>query len=60
MAILGGSVFPPLQAAIIDTSFTVLGLSSTNLSFVVPLVCFIVVALYGHRAFVRFHIKTAV
>ena len=60
MAILGGSVFPPLQAAIIDTNFTVLGLSSTNLSFVVPLVCFIVVALYGHRAFVRFHIKTAV
>ena len=60
MAILGGSVFPPLQAAIIDTSFTVLGLSSTNLSFVVPLVCFIVVALYGHRAFVRFHIKPVV
>ena len=53
MAILGGSVFPPLQAMIIDTQFQIAGLASTNLSFIVPFICFIVVALYGHRAYIR-------
>ena len=53
MAILGGSVFPPLQAMIIDTNFHFASLSSTNLSFIVPFICFIVVALYGHRSYIR-------
>ena len=56
MAILGGSVFPPLQAIIIDSNVTVLGVSSTNMSFIVPFVCFIVIARYGHRAYVRHNI----
>ena len=56
MAILGGSVFPPLQAAIIDLGWSVLGLPATNVSFFVPLVCFVVIAWYGHRAYVREHI----
>ena len=56
MAILGGSVFPPLQALIIDFDATLFGIPATNLSFIVPLICFVVVALYGHRAYVRFHI----
>ena len=46
MAILGGSVLPPLQARIIDGNG--LGsLASVNLSFVLPLFCFIVIVLYG-------------
>lgn len=53
MAILGGSVFPPLQALIIDSNIQLLGLSSTNLSFIIPLFCFIVIAIYGHRCYVR-------
>ncbi|MBO7108935.1 MAG: L-fucose:H+ symporter permease [Prevotella sp.] len=53
MAILGGSVFPPMQALIIDSNIQLLGLSSTNLSFIIPLLCFIVIAVYGHRCFVR-------
>ena len=56
MAILGGSFFPPIQASIIDLNFTLAGLPATNTSFIVPFVCFIVVALYGHRAYVRHHI----
>lgn len=48
MAILGGSVLPPVQAAIIDCG-TIFGFPSVNISFVVPLICFIVVALYGFR-----------
>ena len=42
MAILGGSLLPPLQALIIDGGHVAL-------SFVVPCVCFVVVALYGLR-----------
>jgi len=53
MAILGGSVFPPIQALVIDTEWTVAGLPATNLSFLVPLICFVVVAHYGHKAYVR-------
>ena len=46
MAILGGSVLPPLQARIIDGSGFG-SISSVNLSFVLPLVCFLVIVLYG-------------
>ncbi len=53
MAILGGSFFPPIQALIIDTNVSLMGLPSTNLSFIVPLICFAVVAIYGHRSYVR-------
>lgn len=48
MAILGGSVLPPLQASIIDMG-TVLGMPAVNASFVLPLICFLVVAIYGRR-----------
>lgn len=40
MAILGGSLLPPLQAMIIDCG-------QVELSFVVPLICFLVVMTYG-------------
>lgn len=52
MAILGGSVLPPVQAAIIDRG-VLWGMPAVNLSFVLPLVCFVVVTLYGHRAYRR-------
>ena len=47
MAILGGSVLPALQAMIIDTGVQVL--PAVNLSFVVPLACFLGVMFYGLR-----------
>ena len=46
MAILGGSVLPPVQAMIIDQG-TLLGWPAVNLSFILPLVCFLVVMYYG-------------
>ena len=49
MAILGGSVLPPLQASIIDMG-VVAGWPAVNVSFVLPLISFIVVATYGHRS----------
>jgi len=47
MAILGGSVLPPLQARIIDGN-DVMGLPSVNVSFILPLICFVMVLLYGY------------
>ena len=47
MAILGGSVLPPLQALIIDRG-TIGGYPAVNLSFVLPFICFLVISIYGH------------
>ncbi|MDR3250604.1 MAG: L-fucose:H+ symporter permease [Tannerella sp.] len=46
MSILGGSVLPPLQALIIDLK-DVSGFPAVNLSFILPLICFVVITLYG-------------
>lgn len=46
MAILGGSVLPPVQAMIIDQG-TLLGWPAVNWSFLLPLICFLVVMYYG-------------
>lgn len=50
MAILGGSVFPPLQALVIDSGVSLGCLPATNLSFAIPLVCFLVITVYGFRS----------
>ena len=50
MAILGGSVLPPLQASIIDMG-TFAGWPAVNVSFVLPLICFVVVAIYGYSTY---------
>jgi len=47
MAILGGSVLPAVQAMIIDSD--VQAIPSVNLSFIVSVLCFAVVMLYGLR-----------
>ena len=47
MAILGGSVLPPVQAMIIDQG-TLMGWPAVNLSFILPLICFLVVMYYGY------------
>lgn len=49
MAIVGGAIMPPLQAAIIDME-TVAGLPGVNASFILPFICFVVVAIYGYRS----------
>lgn len=48
MAILGGSILPPMQAAIIDLK-EILGMPAVNVSFILPFICFVVVAFYGLR-----------
>ena len=49
MAIVGGALMPPLQGMIIDCG-TVFGHPAVNVSYVLPLICFIVVAIYGSRS----------
>jgi FHS family L-fucose permease-like MFS transporter len=56
MSMLGGAFFPPIQALIIDLNISFFGAAATNLSFIIPLICFIVIAVYGHKAYVRQHI----
>lgn len=49
-AIVGGALMPPMQGWIIDMkdfTFGSMTLESVRVSFVLPLICFIVIALYG-------------
>ena len=47
MAILGGSILPPLQASIIDCK-ELFGMPAVNVSFALPLICFVVIVCYGN------------
>lgn len=48
MAIVGGALMPPLQGWIIDQG-TVAGMPAVNFSFILPLICFVAIAIYGYR-----------
>lgn len=49
MAIVGGALMPPLQGLIIDCG-TILGHPAVNVSYILPLICFVIVTIYGIRA----------
>jgi len=57
MAIVGGALLPMLQGIIIDAGgngvadTTIMGVSEVNFSFILPLCCFILIAIYGRFAF---------
>lgn len=62
LAIGGGCIMTPLQGRIIDLPAIDLGfieLASVRASFALPLLCFIVIALYGWRTFNIHHKKGA-
>ncbi len=56
MAIVGGAVMPVAQGAILDLGgpgyddLSILGAPEVNFSFVLPLICFVVVAIYGRSS----------
>ncbi len=49
MAIVGGALMPPLQGMMIDQG-TILGHPAVNVSFVLPLLCFAIIFLYGMKS----------
>ncbi len=55
MSIVGGSVLPPLQALVFDlggpgyNDISILGMNEVRISFVIPLICLLIVTLYGRR-----------
>ena len=49
MAIVGGALMPPLQGMIIDCG-TVFGRPAVNVSYCLPMLCFVVVTFYGIRS----------
>ena len=48
MAILGGSIMPPLQGIIIKQDM-VFSMHAENVSFILPFICFVVISIYGYR-----------
>ena len=50
MAIVGGAIMPPLQGMIIDQK-VIMGHPAVNVSFVRPLLCFVIICIYGLRAY---------
>ncbi len=48
MAIVGGALMPPLQGMIIDCG-TIMAHPAVNVSFTLPLICFIVIGIYSMR-----------
>mgnify|MGYP001353229230 CR=1 FL=1 len=59
MAIVGGALMPTLQGMVLDLGGTgyadlqILGVSEVNFSFILPLVCFLIIAFYGQRVAVK-------
>ena len=49
-AIVGGAIMPPLQGMIIDQE-VILGHPAVNVSYVLPLLCFVIVFIYAVRSF---------
>ena len=52
MAIVGGALMPPMQGSIIDMG-VIYGHPAVNVSFVLPLICFFVISIYGIRSYMK-------
>ncbi len=49
MAIVGGALMPPIQGSIVDLE-SIGGYPAVNISFILPFICFVVIAIYGYRS----------
>lgn len=50
MAIVGGALMPPLQGTIIDRG-VIAGMPAVNVSYALPMLCFVIVAIYAYRSY---------
>lgn len=53
-AIVGGCLMPPLQGRIIDMGY-IGSFEGVRVSFILPLICFVFIAIYGYRTFAVHH-----
>jgi FHS family L-fucose permease-like MFS transporter len=59
MAIVGGALMPKLQGIIIDiggsdvADVKIMGVSEVNFSFVLPLLCFLYIAFFGYKVYIK-------
>ena len=57
MAIVGGAIMPMAQGIILDiggsgyTDTLILGVPEVNFSFILPLICFLIIGSYGYRSY---------
>lgn len=58
MAIVGGALMPPLQGRMIDAGSIIGSIPSVKTSFLLPLVCFVVIGIYGYRSYRIHQFKT--
>ena len=56
MAIVGGALMPPIQGFLIDMG-EIGGFPAVNISFILPLLCFLVVMMYGYSCYKKSLIK---
>ncbi len=56
MAIVGGALLPPLQGTIIDMK-TIANMKAVNVSFVLPLISFLFISIYGYRSYKYFNFQ---
>lgn len=63
MAIVGGALMPTLQGLILDlggtgyTDIKLLGVPEVNFSFILPLSCFIIIAIYAYQVFKKYNLN---
>ncbi len=56
MAIVGGALMPPLQGMIIDMK-EIAGMPAVNVSFMLPLICFLIIICYGYSSYKAGRVK---
>lgn len=56
MAILGGSIMPPLMGSIIDLK-TIFTFPAVRVAFFLPFICFIIITIFGYRAYKVYNIS---
>ena len=60
MAIVGGALMPTLQGLLLDiggpgyTDTMIMGVPEVNFSFILPLICFVFVAIYGQQVYFKY------
>lgn len=56
MAIVGGALMPPLQGMVIDMK-EIAGMPAVNVSFMLPLICFLIIICYGYSSYKAGRVK---